>query len=140
MQFFCNRNQGFLKRCIDNVSSAILGLFPPPQFYYFPSFFFLFSSSIRILLFSLVLLHLLIFYVYFSIYDYIDLTSTLDSTFFFQHSFVNIYDHHYIFPSTTTTTTFLLFSSTATNTTFLLFSLLLLFSLRQANLANLRPK
>ena len=121
------------------------------------------SCKEPILLFSL--LHLLIF---FSIFfhpqihrPYINPTSTLDSTFFFQHSFENsetIYNHHqhisffslhhhhhhhhisidslhhhhhiskcfppsphlHYFPSTTTTT-FLLFPSTTSTITFLLF-------------------
>jgi len=73
--------------------------FPPPQ-----------------LLLSSLLLHLLIYSLYFSIHKYIDPTSTLDWT-YCQHCFVTVELYTtattFLFPTTTTTT----------NTTFLLFSL-----------------
>ena len=98
------------------VKEGKLSFFTLRTMFYLPlSLSFLFSSSstilllsslifyslLTILLFSL-LLHHLIYSIYFSIHKsrlHIDPISTLDSTFVFQHSFVNsetIYNHHHI--------------------------------------------
>ena len=81
------------------IASASIFIILPPQSW--------FSSSSTILLFSLLLLHLLIYSIYFSIQKYIDLMLTLKGTYMDQ-LFLNTAS--WIVKLYTTTTTFLLFS------------------------------
>ena len=98
---FCNRSQGFLKRCIDNASSLLFwGYSLLHNFIIFPPYFFF----IFLLLPNFIILpppipppHFLCIFFHSRLHrPYINPRLNL----FFQHSFVNsetIYDHHHIF-------------------------------------------